>query len=115
MTTLYGIKNCDTVKKARQWLDSESVTYQFHDYRQDGLNEEQLSAWCEQLGWETLLNKRSTTWRQIDDAEKADLDGDKAIKLMLATPSLIKRPLLISGDKALVGFNANSYQDFFNE
>ena len=109
MITLYGIKNCDTVKKARRWLDDQSLSYQFHDFRQDGLDSVALSQWVEQLGWETLLNRRSTSWRQLDDADKTDLDATRAIALMLANPTLIKRPVLQHADQLLVGFNAANY------
>lgn len=110
MITMYGIKNCDTIKKARKWLEAEGVEYQFHDYRSDGLEASQLRVWCEELGWETLLNKRSTSWRNLADEVKSSLDADKAIEVMLETPAIIKRPLLDTGSQRMVGFKAADYQ-----
>lgn len=109
MYTLYGIKNCDTVKKARKWLDENAVSYRFHDYRVDGLSHEQLLAFEAQLGWETILNRTSTSWRQLSDEQKADVTKATALQLMLATPTLIKRPLLQTENKLLIGFKADVY------
>lgn len=114
MMTLYGIKNCDTVKKARRFLEQRSQPYQFHDYRQDGLSAELLEQFAAQLGWQSLLNTRGTTWRALNDADKAELDEQKALRLMLAQPALIKRPLLVAGERYLLGFSEQSYQDFTN-
>lgn len=110
MYTLYGIKNCDTVKKARKWLDENSITYQFHDFRSDGLDSKLLTKLEASLGWENMLNRRSTSWRQLDDQQKDDLSLAKAISLMLETPTLIKRPVLDTGKQILIGFNQDDYQ-----
>ncbi|MCF7970383.1 MAG: ArsC family reductase [Methylococcaceae bacterium] len=107
---LYGIKNCDSVKKARQWLEKNNLEYQFHDFRVDGLTPEQLQMFIEQAGWESLLNKRSTSWRQVDEAQKRDLNAEKAAALMLANLTLIKRPVLVAGEQVFIGFNAETYQ-----
>ena len=113
MTTLYGIKNCDTVKKARQWLDSHGVAYRFHDLRADDLDEASLHTWSKQLGWESLLNRRSTTWRQLADRDKENLSETSAIRLMLEQPTLIKRPVLDREGSYNVGFNEAEYKKFF--
>jgi len=115
--TMYGIKNCDTIKKARRWLEEQGVAYHFHDYRSDGLDEQQLRGFVELLGWEPLLNTRGTTWRKLDEAQRNACDNaDAAIELMLAQPAIIKRPLLSDGKgHALLGFNADSYQQFISE
>ena len=110
MITIYGIKNCDTMKKARSWLDERKVAYDFHDYKTEGIDKKRLEGWAKQVGWETLLNRAGTTFRKLDDAQKADLDQAKAIELMLAQPSMIKRPILDLGDKTLVGFKPDNYQ-----
>ncbi len=110
MTTVYGIKNCDTVKKALKWLDKNNIAYQFHDLRQDGITKADLQQWSQAVDWEVLLNKRSTTWRQLPDKDKSDVDANKAISLMLANPTLIKRPVIISDKATLVGFNDAEYQ-----
>ena len=103
--TLYGIKNCDTVKKARAWLDARGIAYAFHDYKTAGIDEPRLRAWAAELGWERLLNRAGTTFRKLPDADKQDLTEDKAVALMLAQPSLIRRPVLDIGDRRLVGFS----------
>ncbi|WP_116812644.1 ArsC family reductase [Steroidobacter cummioxidans] len=110
MTTLYGIKACDTMKKARTWLDEHGVKYEFHDYKVSGIDREHLEAWCKKAGWETVLNRAGTTFRKLPDADKADLNERKAIALMLAQPSMIKRPVLEKGAKLLVGFKPAEYQ-----
>lgn len=110
MRKLYGIKNCDTVKKARAWLEQHNVVYQFHDYKTDGISLALLNRFAENSGWEVLLNKRSTTWRQLSDAQKTALDADTALQLLLEYPTLIKRPILESGDDFMIGFNADEYQ-----
>ncbi|UTW08769.1 ArsC family reductase [Pseudomonas benzenivorans] len=107
--TLFGIKACDTMKKARTWLDEHGVDYAFHDYKAVGIDRAHLQQWCEEHGWETILNRAGTTFRKLDEAQKADLDQDKAIELMLAQPSMIKRPVLDLGDKTLVGFKPERY------
>ena len=109
MLTLYGIKNCDTVKKARRWLEDHGVEYQFHDFRQDGLEKNQLTSWVESLGWETLVNKRSTTWRNLSDSDKKITTSPQAIKLLLANPTLIKRPVTKTNKMLLVGFNDEQF------
>jgi len=115
MFTLYGIKNCDTVKKARRWLDDNSIVYRFHDYRSDGLSLELLNHFADQLGWNTLLNRSSTSWRQLSAEQQADLNAGKATALMLATPTLIKRPILDTGDKLVIGFKDGSYANHLPE
>jgi Spx/MgsR family transcriptional regulator len=106
MPTLYGIPNCDTVKKARKWLDAQGIAYNFHDYRKAGVAEAALADWVDALGWEVLLNRRGTTFRKLADDDKADLDAGKALRLMIAHPSTIKRPVVTSGEGApLVGFD----------
>jgi Spx/MgsR family transcriptional regulator len=109
MNTLYGIKNCDTVKKARQWLDENAIVYRFHDYRVDGLSYGQLVDFEAKLGWETLLNRSSTSWRQLSGAQKTNITRESALQLMLATPTLIKRPLIQTDSKLLIGFKADVY------
>lgn len=109
MITLYGIKACDTMKKARTWLDQKGVEYRFHDYKKDGVDANQLSAWCTEHGWETLLNRQGTTFRKLSEDEKRDIDTDKAIALMQANPSMIKRPVLDIGPRRLVGFKPDLY------
>ncbi len=106
---LYGIKNCDPVKKARQWLDANAIAYRFHDFRVDGLSAAQLQQFAVQVDWHVLLNKNSTSWRKLTAEEQSDLTQDKAIALMLAQPTLIKRPLLQTSRKLLVGFNPDIY------
>jgi arsenate reductase len=107
--TIYGIKNCDTMKKARAWLDGHRVSYRFHDYKAEGAPKEKLKAWCDELGWESLLNRAGTTFRKLADADKEGLTERKAIALMLAQPSMIKRPVLEAGNKLLVGFKPEIY------
>lgn len=114
---MYGIKNCDTIKKARRFLDAADTDYQFHDYRADGLSDEQLSLFIEKLGYQALLNTRGTTWRKLSDAEReAVTDAISAKTLMLAQPAIIKRPLLRAPDSdLLVGFSEASYRAFIQE
>ena len=107
--TLYGIPNCDTVKKARDWLALNGVDYVFHDYKKQGVDRAALETWVDEHGWETILNRAGTTFRKLPDADRADLDRDKAITLMLAQPSMIKRPVLDLGDRRLVGFKPEIY------
>ena len=107
--TLYGIPNCDTVKKARVYLDSRRVAYHFHDYKKAGVGKADLERWSTQVGWEKLLNKSGTTFRTLPDADKADIDEVKAIALMLANPSMIKRPVVEGSEMLLVGFNPQTY------
>ena len=107
--TLYGIKACDTMKKARTWLDENHVEYGFHDYKTSGIDREHLARWCDEHGWPVVLNKAGTTFRKLSDEQKADIDQAKAIELMLAQPSMIKRPVLQLGDKTLIGFKPDIY------
>ena len=108
-TTIYGIKACDTMKKARDWLDAHGVAYAFHDYKTVGIDRAHLQAWSKVVGWETLLNRAGTTFRKLPDADKQNLDEAKAIDLMLAQPSMIKRPVLVRGEQLLVGFKPDVY------
>lgn len=109
MIVVYGIKNCDSVKKARTWLEARQIAYRFHDYRIDGLDAALLQGFVDTLGVDAVLNQRSTSWRQLDDAQKSDLTPDKAVQLMLAVPTLIKRPILDNGQQLIVGFNPDQY------
>ncbi|MES2817872.1 MAG: ArsC family reductase [Pseudomonadota bacterium] len=107
--TLYGIKACDTMKKARTWLDDQGIAYAFHDYKTVGIDAARLQQWCAEHGWESLLNRAGTTFRKLEPAQKAELDQAKAVALMLAQPSMIKRPVLDLGERTLVGFKAEQY------
>lgn len=107
--TMYGIKNCDTIKKARAWLESRGIDYDFHDYKALGADREKLEAWMKALGWETLLNRAGTTFRKLPDEAKEKLDERKALRLMLEQPSMIKRPVLERGKTLLVGFSPEKY------
>jgi arsenate reductase len=108
--TIYGIKNCDTMKKARAWLEKHGVDYVFHDYKTEGIERERLEQWCKKVGWETLLNRAGTTFRKLPENEKTGVDARKAVQLMLAQPSMIKRPVLaLGGGKLLVGFSPDRY------
>jgi arsenate reductase (glutaredoxin) len=111
--TLYGIPNCDTVKKARVWLDTQGVAYQFHDYKKQGVDAADLKRWCDVLGWETVLNRAGTTFKQLPEADKANLTQAKAIKLMLAAPSMIKRPIAEAKGVLLAGFKPDIYEKSF--
>lgn len=111
--TLYGIPNCDTVKKARRWLDDHGVAYGFHDYRKDGLDAEQLQGWIDALGWEKLLNRGGTTFRKLPDAAKEGLDAASAKALMLDQPAMIRRPLVDAEGDLSVGFSADDWQRRF--
>jgi arsenate reductase (glutaredoxin) len=113
MITLYGIPNCDPVKKARTWLDQHGVAYAFHDYKKAGVEQTWLARWVGEHGWEVVLNRAGTTFRALADADKADLDAAKSIALMLAQPSMIKRPVLDLGDRTLVGFKPSTYEAAF--
>jgi arsenate reductase len=106
LITVYGLKNCDTCKKALRWLDGEGIAHGFHDVRADGLDAGALGAWIDELGWEVLVNTQSTTWRGLDDKQKAGLDANKAAALILAHPALMKRPVFDLGARRLVGFKA---------
>jgi len=110
MTTIYGIKNCDTMKKARAWLDKKGVAYDFHDYKASGIDRARLEDWVRKVGWEVLLNRAGTTFRKLPDSDKEGLTENKAVALMVAQPSMIKRPVLESGGKLLVGFRPEQYE-----
>jgi Spx/MgsR family transcriptional regulator len=107
---LYGIRNCDTVKKARAWLDKQGVEYRFHDYKAAGVDRARLERWCDEVGWERLLNRAGTTYRMFSDSQKHDLDAKKAIGLMLAQPSVIRRPVLELDGRLVVGFSPDQYK-----
>ena len=112
--TLYGIRNCDTMKKAWTWLDAHGVAYAFHDYKKAGIDRARLEAWVGQVGWETLLNRAGTTFRKLPEAEREGIDEKKALALMLAQPSMIKRPVLDVGGRLLVGFRPAEYGTVFD-
>ena len=114
MITMYGIKNCDTIKKAKKWLDNQSIEYSFHDYRIDGLDKQWLVNTCQNLGWELVLNKRGTTYRQLDSDIKDNLDEASAIEQMLLAPAMIKRPILSIGSQLHLGFKDTQYAEIFN-
>jgi arsenate reductase (glutaredoxin) len=113
--TLYGIKNCDTMKKARTWLDGHGVQYEFHDYKASGIDAVSLARWCGKVGWETLLNRSGTTFRKLPEAQKTDLTERKAVALMLEQPSMIKRPVLETGARVLVGFKPELYAGLLHD
>ncbi|HWV55035.1 ArsC family reductase [Pseudorhodoplanes sp.] len=113
--TIYGIKNCDTMKKARAWLDKAGVDYAFHDYKTAGIDKAHLDRWSKQVGWETLLNRAGTTFRKLPDADKEGLTATKAMKLMMEQPSMIKRPVLETGKALLVGFKPDDYKAAFRK
>lgn len=113
MVTIFGIKNCDTVKKARRWLDGHAVKYTFHDVRADGLSRTQLESWVQTLGWENLLNRRGTTWRQLPESVRDSIDKRVAVKLMLEQPAIIKRPVLDIDNTLHLGFSEAAYKDLF--
>ena len=113
MTTMYGIKNCDTIKKARTWLADHGVAYEFHDYKAAGIDAARLKRWTDALGWETVLNRAGTTFRALPDADKQGLDQGKAIALMVAQPAMIKRPMVEHEGKLLVGFKPADYESAF--
>ncbi|OGN49348.1 MAG: arsenate reductase [Caulobacterales bacterium RIFOXYB1_FULL_67_16] len=110
---LYGIPNCDTVKKARVWLEQHGRDYVFHDYKKAGVDTQALGSWIDEHGWEVVLNRAGTTFKKLSESEKTDLDRDKALALMLAQPSMIKRPVLDLGDRRLVGFKPEAYAAAF--
>jgi len=113
MIKIYGIANCDTMKKARNWLDSHDIEYEFHDYKKHGVPEKQLKQWIKQTGWELLINKRGTTWRKLDDSVKNSIDEKSAFQIMLDNPSIIKRPILDTGGTIHVGFSEKTYLEIF--
>ena len=113
MTRIYGIKNCDTIKKARKYLEQQQLPHQFIDYRQDGITAELLAEFMQQLSWQELLNTKGTTYRALPDADKQDMNADKAVQLMLAQPAMIKRPVLEHNGKFYLGFSEQQYQTLF--
>ncbi|MGH8761480.1 MAG: ArsC family reductase [Burkholderiales bacterium] len=115
MTTIFGIKNCATMKKAFAWLDDHGVRYDFHDYKAAGIDLARLNDWSQRVGWETLLNTRGTTWRKLTPAQQANLDENRALRLLVENPSLIKRPVLENGKDLLVGFAPERYGNAFRK
>lgn len=115
LITLYGIKNCDTVKKARKWLEAAGIDYQFHDFRLDGLEQETVEAWLAELGWQNVVNKRSTSWKALEEHARETMDEESALDAIMLQPTLIKRPLLDTGHERLTGFTAASYEKIFNQ
>jgi len=113
MTTLYGIKNCDTVKKARDWLAKNSIAYRFHDFRVDGLDTADVKQWIAELGIDALVNKRSTTWKELDELTKQTFNEQTAVEVIVKNPTLIKRPLLDTGSQKHVGFKETEYSKIF--
>ena len=114
MLTMYGIPNCDTVKKARTWLDGRGLSYTFHDYKKMGIDKTKLEGWVQQAGWETLLNRAGTTFKKLPDADRENLTEKKAIALMLAQPSMIKRPVVEKKGRIVVGFKPELYDKTFS-
>ncbi len=113
MIQLYGIANCDSVKKARRWFADHDIDIEFHDFKKEGIKQTLLSQWCDQVGWEILVNRRGTTWRQLSEEDKTDLNKKRACTLMAANPSLIKRPVIARNGQLWVGFDEQSYREFF--
>lgn len=113
MTTLYGINNCDTVKKAKKWLEQAGIDYTFHDFRKDGLDQQQVVEWVGALGWETLINKRSTTWKGLDASTREGLNDSNIVSVIMDQPTLIKRPLLALNKNFYVGFKPAHYEQLF--
>jgi len=113
MITIYGIKNCDSMKKAMRWLDEHGIDYRFHDYRKEGLDSSLLKAWEKEIGWETLLNRRGMLWRKLPEMSRDSINRETALQIMQDNPAIIKRPLLDLGDRRVVGFKAEDYQQLF--
>ncbi len=113
--TMYGIRNCDTIRKARAWLDDHDIAYAFHDYKVAGIERVQLERWCAESGWDAVLNRAGTTFRKLPQADREGLDARKAMALMLAQPSMIKRPVLDLGDRLLIGFKPERYMQAFSK
>lgn len=114
MITLYGIPNCDTMKKARSWLDENGIAYKFHDFKKAGLDKDLLLAWIKAVGWETLLNRRGMMWRKLDEETKSNIDEASAVRVMLDNPSIIKRPVLDTSKAIHVGFDTEDYKSIFS-
>lgn len=113
MTTVYGIKNCDSVKKSCRWLEQKNIQYEFHDLRIDNITQTKLKQWCDNITWEALLNRRSTTWRKLPDRQKAGINQSTAIKLMTEQPTLIRRPVIEHNNNILVGFSEDLFKQTF--
>lgn len=111
---IYGISNCDTVKKAKNWLDSHNLDYQFHDFRKDGINKDIINGWLNTVAWDKILNKRSTSWRNLDASTQQAINATNVVDLLVENPTLIKRPVLDVNDIITVGFNSDTYQGIFN-
>jgi len=111
---IYGISNCDTVKKAKNWLDSHNIDYQFHDFRKDGINKDIINGWLNTVAWDKILNKRSTSWRNLDASTQQAINATNVVDLLVENPTLIKRPVLDVNDIITVGFNSDTYQGIFN-
>ena len=107
--TIYGIRNCDTMRKARAWLEAHGIAHRFHDYKAEGIDRDRLEGWVRELGWEALLNRGGTTFRKLPEAERSGLTGDRAVAIMLAQPSAIRRPVMEAGGRLLVGFSPATY------
>lgn len=114
MIKLFGIPNCDTIKKAKKWLEQNNIEYTFHDYRKDGVDSEMVNNFCQQLDWQQVLNKRGTTYRQLDDATKENLNAESAVALLVEQPAMIKRPILEKDGELHLGFKADQYQSIFS-
>ncbi|MEH0665508.1 ArsC family reductase [Vibrio scophthalmi] len=112
--TIYGIPNCDTIKKAKKWLEQQGIEYQFHDYRKQGIETELVERFCQQLDWQQVLNKRGTTYRQLSDEQKANLDKETAVSLLVEMPAMIKRPILDVDGTLHLGFKADQYTAIFS-
>lgn len=113
MIKVFGIKNCDTMKKAFKWLDENHIEYSFHDYKKEGMDATLAKEWIEQLGWEKVINKKGTTWRKLSDQEKSDMNNENAITAIVSQPSMIKRPLVLSNNDIILGFKAEEYTSHF--
>ncbi|HZJ81972.1 MAG TPA: arsenate reductase [Guyparkeria sp.] len=111
MITVYGIPNCDTVRKARAWLDEQGLAYQFHDFKKAGVPSEQFDDWLARFGWETVINRRGTSWRRLPAGERAAMNTNRAREAIAANPSLIKRPVVTKGEQTLIGFDADQWQE----
>lgn len=112
-TTMYGIPNCDTIKKAKKWLESQNIEFQFHDFRKQGIDKALVEQFCNQLGWENVLNKRGTTYRQLTDEQKASINDSTVIDLLVEYPAMIKRPVLSAKGQLFIGFKADQYSAIF--
>lgn len=113
MSIMYGIKNCDTIKKARKWLEAENIDYTFHDYKKEGVDEALFKSWIAELGWDVVINRRGTTWRKLSDEQKENMNDASALEAMLDNPSIIKRPLLVHNGQKTLGFKAEEYTSIF--